>query len=139
MFQDICDTYKQIWQIDSKRLYVREVYVNGENDVLMNIVWKPKDEMYRVLLSARKKDALLKFAARHAGYDWDRMDDDWTPEDGSLEKMLSEADPNYKESADIKWNFTKFLVNKKGQVVARFEPTENIANIAAQIEELLKL
>jgi glutathione peroxidase len=53
--------------------------------------------------------------------------------------MLSEADPNYKESADIKWNFTKFLVNKKGQVVARFEPTENIANIAAQIEELLKL
>ena len=61
MFQDICDTYKQIWQIDSKRLYVREVYVNGENDVLMNIVWKPKDEMYRVLLSARKEDALMKF------------------------------------------------------------------------------
>ena len=56
-----------------------------------------------------------------------------------LEKMLSEADPNYKESADIKWNFTKFLINKKGQVVARFEPTENIANIATKIEELLKL
>ena len=61
MFQDICDTYKLIWQIDSKRLFVREVYVNGENDVLMNIVWKPTDEIYRVLLSARKEDALMKF------------------------------------------------------------------------------
>ena len=37
----------------------------------------------------------------------------------------------------IKWNFTKFLINKKGQVVARFEPTESIENIAKQIEELL--
>ena len=55
-----------------------------------------------------------------------------------LDKMLSEADPNYKESNDIKWNFTKFLINKKGQVVARFEPTEKFVNIAKQIEELLK-
>ena len=54
-----------------------------------------------------------------------------------LDKMLSEADPNYKDSPDIKWNFTKFLTNKRGQVVARFEPTEPIANIAAKIEELL--
>ena len=42
------------------------------------------------------------------------------------------------EDNDIKWNFTKFLINKKGQVVARFEPTEKIENIAKQIEELLK-
>lgn len=55
-----------------------------------------------------------------------------------LDKMLSEQDPNYKKSADIKWNFTKFLTNKRGQVVARFEPTEPIANIAAKIEELLQ-
>ena len=54
-----------------------------------------------------------------------------------LDKMLSEADPNYKESAEIKWNFTKFLINKKGQVVARFEPTTKIALIAEQIKTLL--
>ena len=51
--------------------------------------------------------------------------------------MLSEADPDYKSKPDIKWNFTKFLINKKGMVVARFEPTEKIANIAKQIEALL--
>ncbi len=54
-----------------------------------------------------------------------------------LDKILSEADPNYKDSADIKWNFTKFLINKKGQVVKRYEPTEKIENIAKDIEELL--
>ena len=52
--------------------------------------------------------------------------------------MLTKADPDYKEKADIKWNFTKFLISKKGQVIARFEPTEKIANIEKQIEELLK-
>ena len=55
-----------------------------------------------------------------------------------LDDMLSKADPDYKEKNDIKWNFTKFLINKKGQVVARFEPTEKIENIEKQIEELLK-
>ena len=54
-----------------------------------------------------------------------------------LDKLLSESNPAYKENADIKWNFTKFLINKRGQVVARFEPTESIENIATQIEEIL--
>ena len=45
--------------------------------------------------------------------------------------------PNFRETSDIKWNFTKFLINKRGMVVARFEPTESLDNIAKQIEELL--
>lgn len=54
-----------------------------------------------------------------------------------LEEILSKETSDYKETSDIKWNFTKFLVNKRGQVIARFEPTESISNIAKQIEELL--
>ncbi len=54
-----------------------------------------------------------------------------------LEEILSKENPDYKETSDIKWNFTKFLVSKCGQVMARFEPTESIENIAKQIEELL--
>lgn len=54
-----------------------------------------------------------------------------------FEEILSKETPDYKETSDIKWNFTKFLVNKRGQVIARFEPTESISNIAKQIEELL--
>ncbi len=54
-----------------------------------------------------------------------------------LVDMFDKADPNWRESAEIKWNFTKFLINKKGQVVKRYEPTEKIEHIAADIEQLL--
>lgn len=38
----------------------------------------------------------------------------------------------------IKWNFTKFLVNKEGKVVERYAPTAKPNSIAPKIEELLK-
>lgn len=37
----------------------------------------------------------------------------------------------------IKWNFTKFLVSKNGEVVERFAPTTNPEEIAHHIEALL--
>ena len=55
-----------------------------------------------------------------------------------LDDMLSKEDPDYKQKPDIKWNFTKFLIDKKGMVAARFEPTEKMENIEKKIEELLK-
>jgi glutathione peroxidase len=39
---------------------------------------------------------------------------------------------------NIKWNFTKFLVNKEGEVVARFAPTVKPEDIDKEIEKLLK-
>ena len=39
-----------------------------------------------------------------------------------MDQMLSRKDPDYASNPDIKWNFTKFLIDKKGRVVARFEP-----------------
>ena len=54
-----------------------------------------------------------------------------------MNEMLAKIDPDYMNNAEIKWNFTKFLVTRHGEVVARFEPTEKFENIAKQIEELL--
>ena len=54
-----------------------------------------------------------------------------------LDKMLSEADPNYKESNDIKWNFTKFLIDRNGKVVGRFAPTYEPEKLENIIEDLL--
>ena len=42
----------------------------------------------------------------------------------------------YKDS-QVKWNFTKFLVDRQGEVSARFEPVVEPAEIAAYIEKLL--
>ncbi len=36
--------------------------------------------------------------------------------------LLKTAQPGTEDSADIRWNFTKFLVDGSGEVVARFEP-----------------
>jgi glutathione peroxidase-family protein len=54
-----------------------------------------------------------------------------------LDEMLSKADPDYKKSADIKWNFTKFLVGKDGRVIRRYEPTTDIKEVEADIKNLL--
>ncbi len=37
----------------------------------------------------------------------------------------------------VKWNFTKFLINKNGEVVARFEPTDKPENFDSRIQEEL--
>ena len=54
-----------------------------------------------------------------------------------MDQMLSRMDSDYAANRDIKWNFTKFLVDRKGHVVARFEPTVAPAELAGQIEALL--
>jgi len=43
------------------------------------------------------------------------------------------------EKSDIKWNFTKFLVDKSGNVVARFEPTTSVEVIEQEIKKLLEI
>lgn len=52
---------------------------------------------------------------------------------GAAKKM----DKDYKNNGNIKWNFTKFLIDREGKIVARFEPTEAIANVKAKVEEIL--
>lgn len=56
---------------------------------------------------------------------------------GVLDKILREANPDYDKSSDIKWNFTKFLIDREGRVVARFEPTTDMAIVDEAIEKLL--
>ena len=54
-----------------------------------------------------------------------------------LESMLTRTRPDYMESADIKWNFTKFLVAKDGTVLKRFAPTTTPEQIRDEIASLL--
>lgn len=54
-----------------------------------------------------------------------------------LEKMFSEADPDWAKKPDIKWNFTKFIIDREGNVVARFEPTADMSEVEACVKALL--
>ena len=51
-----------------------------------------------------------------------------------MDQMLSRQDADYDKKADIKWNFTKFLVSRDGRVVRRFEPTDKMSNVEMAIE-----
>ena len=54
-----------------------------------------------------------------------------------LGQMLKKQDKNYKESSSVKWNFTKFLIDRDGEIAARFEPTASLKKVKAKIEEVL--
>ena len=51
--------------------------------------------------------------------------------------MLSKANPDYDKNPDIKWNFTKFLIDRNGNVIERYEPTEDIKVIEKAMEKLM--
>ena len=51
--------------------------------------------------------------------------------------MLKKIDKDYKKNPDIKWNFTKFVVDREGNVVARFEPTEKMEKVTACVADLI--
>ena len=51
--------------------------------------------------------------------------------------LLKKIDKDYKNNPDIKWNFTKFVIDREGNVVARFEPTAKMSDVEKCIAELI--
>lgn len=54
-----------------------------------------------------------------------------------LDAFLKEKFPEFLIGDSIKWNFTKFLVDRNGEVIARFEPTTEPLDMISEIEKLL--
>lgn len=54
-----------------------------------------------------------------------------------LFKHLTSAAPGLLGSKAVKWNFTKFLVDRNGRVISRYAPATKPEDIAADIEKLL--
>ena len=54
-----------------------------------------------------------------------------------LGQMLKKADPDFKTSSAIKWNFTKFLISREGAVAARFEPMTSLKKLEKKVKETL--
>jgi glutathione peroxidase len=54
-----------------------------------------------------------------------------------MDTYLSEKHPQRMRDNSIKWNFTKFLIDREGRVVKRFESTVEPLDMKADIETLL--
>lgn len=52
-------------------------------------------------------------------------------------KMIAKISKTCKKPGDIKWNFTKFLVNRNGEVVKRFDPTSKPEEFEKEVAALL--
>ena len=59
------------------------------------------------------------------------------PASHPLYRYLKEAAPGLLGTRKIKWNFTKFLVSRNGQVARRYAPTDKPEAIRKDIEQLL--
>ena len=55
----------------------------------------------------------------------------------ALEMFANANNKAFGDKAYIKWNFTKFLVDREGNVVARFEPTFDMDKVKEEVEKLL--
>lgn len=86
-----------------------KIEVNGEN----------ADPLYTYLKQAQPKDTTTGVKEKLAM--------------GAVTKLTHAA----KETGDIQWNFTKFLVDKDGNVVKRYAPTTDPAKIAEDIKQYL--
>jgi len=56
----------------------------------------------------------------------------------AMNMLLKKIDKDFKNNPEIKWNFTKFVVDRKGNVVARFEPTADMKDVRACVEKLVE-
>ncbi len=54
-----------------------------------------------------------------------------------LFKFLKHESPGIMGTEAIKWNFTKFLVNKEGQVIKRFAPKDGESEIESELQKIL--
>ena len=55
----------------------------------------------------------------------------------ALEKFAQANNSKFGEKAYIKWNFTKFLVDREGNIIARFEPTVDMDDVKKAVAAAL--
>ncbi|MCQ2416374.1 MAG: glutathione peroxidase [Oscillospiraceae bacterium] len=74
-------------------------------------------------------------------YKWITANTKFEGFDGAMKLILApvvkKMDKDYKNNGNIKWNFTKILIDKNGEIVARFEPTASLDKVKAKIKEII--
>lgn len=89
----------------------------------------------KIKVNGSNEDPLYTYLKSQKGFAGFDPEHPLTP---MLESSLERTDPDYKGNSDIKWNFTKFLIDRKGNVVERFEPTTDMLLVEDRIVSLLK-
>lgn len=92
------------------------------------------DVLSKINVNGEKALPLFKYLVSEKPFEGFDMEH---PLGEKLNEILLAQDKNYKQDKSIKWNFTKFVVDREGKVVRRFEPTANISKLEECIKSLL--
>ena len=91
------------------------------------------DQFAKVDVNGENQSPLFKYLKEQKGFEGF---------DGIKGKIMipvvKAMDPDYKNNSDIKWNFSKFLVDQEGNVIERYESTVEPKKIEDKIASLLK-
>ncbi len=88
----------------------------------------------KIKVRGKEADPLYQFLIQEAPF---TGEDPSKPETQSFMKKMKGKFPKLFDGDSIKWNFTKFLIDRNGNVVSRFEPPVKPGEIAGSIEALL--
>lgn len=91
------------------------------------------DQFKKVDVNGENEAPLWKYLKEQKGFEGFDM------KGKVLIPVVKMMDPDYKNNSNIKWNFTKFLVDREGNVVERFEPTITPEKIESKVKELLDI
>lgn len=59
------------------------------------------------------------------------------PAEEVLNPIVESMDKDFRNNGNIKWNFTKFVITRDGEIAGRFEPTAEMSAVKAKIKEAL--
>ena len=86
----------------------------------------------KIDVNGENADPLFKYLTQNTKFEGFGM----SPMGVMLSGIVKKMDKDYKKNGNIKWNFTKFLIDRNGEIVARFEPT-NMKTLKEKIKECL--
>lgn len=87
----------------------------------------------KVEVNGKEAHPLFKYLTEHTNFQG--FGDG--PLAAKMEQIAAKSDPDFKNNGAIKWNFTKFLIDRQGEIIARFEPTESLEDIEKKLQEIL--
>ncbi len=88
----------------------------------------------KIKVRGKDADPLYQYLIQEAPF---TGEDPSKPETGTFIKKMKRKFPKLFDGDSVKWNFTKFLIDREGRVIARFEPPVTPEEIASSIESLL--
>lgn len=125
----------QILGFPSNQFGEQEPGSNEEVNVFCQINYGVTFPLFeKVEVKGEHKHPLFAYLTEQAGFEGF----DLSHSSGKLlHSMLENKDPEALSNDEIKWNFTKFLIDRQGNVVQRFESTVDPLDIEPAIEALL--